>query len=109
MLRTLPLLLAGLMVSSAALAQSPREPTEVHVSTAGVNFANRTDVAHLYQRLTVAAKQACNSDIETPSARAEDRACAAQALQSAVQSLHQPALLAMQGGGHVLTVASNRP
>jgi UrcA family protein len=109
MFRTLPLILAGLMVSSAALAQAPREPTEVRVSTSGVNFANPTDVAHLYQRLSLAAKAACNSDIDTPMARAEDRACAAQALDSAVRSLHQPALLAMQDGGRILTVASNRP
>jgi UrcA family protein len=107
MLRTLPLLLAGLMVSSAALAQSPREPTEVHVSIKGVNFAKPNDVAGLYQRLRIAANAACNSEIDTHSARMEDRACAAKALNDAVQSIHQPALLAMQGGDTTLKVASN--
>jgi len=107
MLRTLPLLLAGLMVSSAALAQAPREPTEVAVSIKGVNFANPNDVASLYQRLRIAATAACNSEINTPSARAEDRACAAKALDSAVQSIHQPALQAMLGGDATLKVASN--
>ncbi len=109
MLRTLPLLLAGLMVSSAALAETPREPAEVRVSIQGVNFANPIQVASLYQRLQIAAKTACNSEINTPSARMEDRACAAKALDSAVQSIHQPALLAMQGGDATLKVASNQP
>jgi len=109
MLRTLPLLAAALMVSSAALAQAPREPTQVRVSIQGVNFANPNDVAGLYQRLRVAANQACNSEIDTPSARMEDRACAAKALNDAVQSIHQPALMALQGGAANLKVASNQP
>jgi len=109
MLRTLPLLAAALMVSSAALAQAPREPTEVHVSIKGVNFSNPTDVASLYQRLRIAANQACESEIDTPSARIEDHACAAKALANAVQSTHQPALVAMLGGHTDLKVASNRP
>jgi UrcA family protein len=107
MLRTLPLLLAGLMVSSAALAQAPREPTEVSVSIKGVNFSNPNDVAGLYQRLRIAATAACNSEINTASVRAQDRACAVQALDAAVQSIHQPALLAMHGGDANLKVASN--
>jgi UrcA family protein len=109
MLRTLPLLLAGLMVSSAALAQAPREPTQVHVSIQGVNFANPNDVASLYQRLRIAAKTACDSQIDTPAVRAQDRACAAKALEDVVQSIHQPSLLAMQNGDRTLTIASNRP
>jgi len=109
MLRTLPLLAAALMVSSAALAQAPREPTAVHVSTQGVNFANPSDVASLYRRLSIAATQACDSDINTLSAHAQDRACAVKALDAAIQSTHQPALLAMQGGDATLKVASNRP
>ncbi len=108
MLRTLPLLAAALMVSSAALAETPREPTQVRVSIQGVNFANPNDVAGLYQRLRTAAKTACNSEIDTPSARKEDRACAAKALNDAVQSIHQPALMAMQGGDANLKVASNQ-
>jgi UrcA family protein len=107
MLRTLPLMLAGLMVSSAALAETPREPTEVRVSIQNVNFANPIEVAGLYQRLLVAAKTACNSEINTPSARAEDRACAAEALDGAVKSLHQPSLLAIRSGTTELKVASN--
>lgn len=107
MLRTLPLLLAGLMVSSTAFAQAPREPTEVRVSIQGVNFANPNEVAGLYQRLRSAANTACNSDINTLSAQMEDRACAAKALNDAVQSIHQPALLAMHGGDANLKVASN--
>jgi UrcA family protein len=109
MLRTLPLLLAGLMVSSAALAQAPREPTQVRVSIHGVNFANPNDVAGLYQRLRVAAKTACDSKIDIPSVRAEDRACAEKALDDAVRSIHQPSLMAMQSGDRMLRVASNRP
>jgi len=109
MLRTLPLLLAGLMVSSAALAQAPREPTQVRVSIQGVNFANPTDVAKLYRRLSIAANQACDSNIDTLRARADDRACAAKALNDAVQSIHQPALMAMLGGDANLKVASNQP
>jgi len=108
MLRTLPLLLAGLMVSSAALAQPAREPTQVHVSIQGVNFENRADVAHLYDRLRLAAYDACNSDIDTLAAQAQDRACAAKALDGAVQSIHQPLLVAMHGGDRNLKVASNR-
>jgi UrcA family protein len=109
MLRTLPLLLAGLMVSSAALAQAPREPTQVRVSIQGVNFANPADVARLYLRLRTAANEACDSEIATHSARMEDRACAAKALDDAVQSIHQPSLMALQSGDHTLTLASNRP
>jgi UrcA family protein len=107
MLRTLPLLLAGLMVSSAAFAQAPREPTEVSVSIKDVNFANPNDVAGLYRRLRIAAHQACDSNIDTPSAKTQDHACAAKALDGAVQSIHQPALLAMHGGDTDLKVASN--
>jgi UrcA family protein len=107
MLRALPALLAGLMVSSAALAETPREPTEVRVSIQNVNFANPLEVASLYQRLVIAAKTACNSEINTPSARAEDRACAAQALDGAVQSLHQSSLIAMHDGVSNLKVATN--
>jgi UrcA family protein len=109
MFRTLPLILAGLMVSSAALAQPAREPTQVRVSIQGVDFANRADVAQLYNRLQVAANTACDSDIDTMRAKAQDRACAAQALDGAVQSMHQPLLLAMHDGDRTLTVASNRP
>jgi UrcA family protein len=97
------------MVSSAALAQAPREPTEVHVSIKGVNFANQNDVASLYQRLRIAATQACDSQIATRSAQTEDRACAAKALDDAVQSIHQPSLMALQSGDRTLKVASNRP
>jgi len=107
MLRTLPLLLAGLMVSSAALAETPREPTQVRVSIQGVNFSNPNDVAGLYQRLRIAANQACDSEIGTQSARKEDRACATKALNDAVQSIHQPSLMAMLGGDTTLKVASN--
>jgi UrcA family protein len=106
MLRTLPLLLAGLMVSGAAVAQT-REPTQVRVSVQGVNFANPTEVASLYRRLSIAATEACDSDIDTLKARAQDRACAAKALDGAVQSLHQPALLALHGGDASVKVASN--
>ncbi len=106
MLRTLPLLAAALMVSSAAVAQT-REPTEVRVSVQGVNFANPTEVASLYRRLRIAAHQACDSDIDTASAKAQDRACAAKALDGAVQSIHQPALMAMHGGDASVKVASN--
>jgi UrcA family protein len=103
-------MLAGLMASSAALAETPREPTEVHVSYQSVNFSNPLEVAGLYQRLVIAAKSACDSDINTPTARAEDRACAVKALNGAVQSLHQPSLLALvQGGDATLKVASNQP
>ncbi len=110
MYRALPLMLAGLMASSAALAETPREPTEVRVSYQSVNFSNPIEVAGLYQRLLIAAKSACNSEINTPSARAEDRACAVQALNGAVQSLHQPALVALVTGGDApLKVASNQP
>jgi UrcA family protein len=109
MLRTLPLLAAALMVSSAALAQAPREPTQVTVSIKGVNFANPTDVAQLYRRLSIAADKACDSDIDTQSAHAQDRTCAAKALNDAVQSTHQPALVAMLGADANLKVASNRP
>jgi len=109
MLRTLPLLLAGLMVSSAALAQPAREPTAVRVSVQGVDFADRAAVAQVYNRLQVAANEACNSNIDTLRAQAEDRACAAKALDGAVQSIHQPLLMAMHGGDGALRVASNRP
>ncbi len=108
MLRTLPLLLAGLMVSSAALAQPAREPTQVRVSIKGVDFANQGDVAQLYNRLRRAASDACNSDIDSLAAQAQDRACADKALDGAVQSLHQPLLVAMHGGDRNLKVASNR-
>jgi UrcA family protein len=109
MLRTLPLLLAGLMASSAAFAQTPREPTQIRVSLQGVNFQNPADVARLYHRLHTAADQACDSNISSLGARAQDRACAAQALDGAVQTIHQPSLLAMHSGGRTMTVASNQP
>jgi len=95
------------MASSAALAETPREPTEVRVSIQSVNFSNPVEVAGLYQRLQIAAKEACNSEINTPNARAEDRACTAEALDGAVKSLHQPGLLAVYGGDANLKVARN--
>ncbi len=108
-IRALTLLLAGLMVSSAALAESPRDPTEVRVSVKDVNFANPTDVAKLYRRLRIATYNACDSDIDTATAHAADRACAAKALDGAVQAVAQPSLLALYSGSHDLKVASNRP
>jgi UrcA family protein len=109
MIRVLPMLLAGLMVSSAALAETPREPTQVHVSIQDVDFTKPADVARLYQRLRTAANEACDSEIDTFSAEMEDRACAAKALNDAVQSAHQPLLLAMHDGDATLKVASNLP
>jgi UrcA family protein len=109
MLRTLPLLLAALMVSSAALADEARDPTEVHVSIQGVDFANRADVAKLYDRLQRAANAACDSDIDTLRAKAEDRACAAKALDGVVQSINQPLLAELHGGDSNVKVASIHP
>jgi UrcA family protein len=109
MLRALPLLLAGLMVSSAALAESPREPTQVRISIQDVNFTNPADVARLYQHLRSAANEACDSEIGTLRARMEDRACADKALEGAVRSLRQPALLALLGDNTTVKLASNRP
>jgi len=109
MLRTLPVLLATLMVSSAALADAPRDATEVRISIQGVDFGNRADVAKLYDRLQLAANLACDSDIDTLRAKAEDRACAAKALDGVVQSINQPLLAELHGGDSNVKVASIRP
>jgi UrcA family protein len=88
-------LLAGLLVSSAH-AQSDREPTQIKVSVAGVDFSQQASTEAFYGRLRVAARKACDSNMGRDlGANAQDRACAAQALNRAVAQVGKPTLLAL--------------
>jgi len=104
-------LAAGALFSSA-WAMDVREPTEVHVSTIGVDFAQPASVREFYGRLSAAARRACDSRMGKDLAAAmADRKCAAQALDRAVAEINKPTLLALHaehGGRATRTVlASN--
>ena len=88
-------LLAGALFSTAQ-AQDNRAPTQVRVSTLGVDFSQPASVEAFYGRLNRAAAQACDSHIDhNLAAKAADRACAAQALNQAVAQIDKPTLLAL--------------
>jgi len=88
-------ILAGAL-SSTAWAMDAREPTEVHVSMVGVDFARPASVQAFYGRLRTAARQACDSRMGKDLAAAQaDRQCAAQSLDRAVAKINQPTLLAL--------------
>ena len=88
-------LLAGLLFSSAH-AQSVREPTEVKVSLAGVDFSQPASTRVFYMRLRAAARSACDSKMDGDlGAYMQDRACAAEALDRAVAKLDKPTLLVL--------------
>lgn len=88
-------LIAGALFSNAS-AMDGRQPTEVHVSTLGVDFARPAAVQAFYGRLRTAAHQACDSrrgrDL---GATLADNKCATQALDRAVAEAKQPTLLAL--------------
>jgi len=88
-------LLVGLLVSSAH-AQDEREPTQVKVSLAGVDFSQPASTEAFYGRLRLAARRACDSKMGRDlKATMEDRACAAEALNRAVAQIGKPTLLAL--------------
>jgi UrcA family protein len=92
---TASVLLASALFS-AAQAQDNREPTQVRVSTAGVDFSQPASVEAFYGRLHRAAVAACDSHMGRDlAAWAEDRACAKQALNRAVAEIDRPTLLAL--------------
>jgi UrcA family protein len=106
MIRLTALLAGALLVATAAAAEPEREPTEVRVSTAGVDFNNREDVARVYRRLNAAAQEACDSGRSDWRSVESDRACAAKALDQAVRATHQPLLMAMHGVLPTIAVAA---
>ncbi|MGE5565747.1 MAG: UrcA family protein [Parcubacteria group bacterium] len=92
------------IVASAALAAAlfsnasamDREPTEVHVSMVGVDFAQPASVKAFYARLRAAAHKACDSHMaQDLGAIQADRRCAAESLDRAVAKIDQPTLLAL--------------
>jgi UrcA family protein len=84
---------------SVTEAGSPRTPTEVRISTAGVNFSRPESVGAFYASLKRAARKACDSRIDRDlGAAAADRACAAAAVDRAVRELGEPALIALHQG-----------
>ena len=102
---TASVLMVGALFSGAQ-AQDNREPTQVRVSTAGVDFSQPASVEAFYGRLHRAAAQACDSHMGRDlAAWAEDRACARKALNRAVAEIARPTLLALhaQRTGQPLT------
>jgi len=84
--------LASLSLTSVASAQT-REPTILHVSTAGVNLHSDRDVMTLYTRLAIAAKAVCDSEVVDPMTQIADRACETQSLAEAISAVHSDKLL----------------
>lgn len=88
-------LIAGALFSTAQ-AQDNREPTQVHVSMVGVDFAQPVSVQAFYGRLGAAARQACDSHMgRNLAALNADRRCTADALSRAVAEIDKPTLLAL--------------
>ncbi len=85
-------------VHSAAVAQSQsgRESAEIRISTRYVDFNNPQSVADFDQRLSRAAKTACDSGASFDlSMKIEDARCAQAAWEQAAKSLDQPLLSAL--------------
>lgn len=82
-------------VAPVSAAEYQREPTEVHVSDVGVDFANAAQVRLFHAKLARAAREACDSDMPMDSAvTAADRQCAHDSLDRAVAGVNQPQLSA---------------
>jgi len=89
---------AGLLVSTAH-AQPERVPTEISVSTIGVDFSQPAATAAFYERLRHAARTACDSRMGRDlAAEMADSACAKAALNGAVAQIAKPTLLALHAG-----------
>ena len=86
---------AGL--ASAAAAQPDRVATEVFVSDAGVDYSSLTSTATFYASLEKASRKACESDMgaRNLTVAAQDRQCAAGALDRAVKQAGASSLLAL--------------
>jgi UrcA family protein len=81
---------------SNAWALDVRAPTEVHVSTIGVDFSRPASVTQFYSRLRIAARTACNSRMGRDlAATLADQRCAVQALDRAVAETGKPTLMAL--------------
>ncbi len=108
MLKIISLAIGASLLSTAAYAQVDREPTEIRISTAGVNFHDRAATAAFYQRLRSAARTACDSGFERDlGINMADRQCARQALVGAVRSLNEPMLSLAAGLPTTTTLAEN--
>lgn len=83
-------------LSSTAAAASNRTPTEVFVSSVGVDFSDPAETATFYAALSRAAAKACESGMERNlGALAADRRCAAASLDRAVRQMDRAALVAL--------------
>ena len=84
----------GAMASTAA-AQPDRVPTRVSVPDMDVDFSRPDSTALFYGALKRAAADACDSRRSSLAVRAQDRACAADALDQVVQQMARPTLGAL--------------
>ena len=83
------------MVSAARAAEAPAQRS-IHISVSDLDLAKSTDVATLYERIKIAAKNACGPDFVTGSrlASASKTQCVAQAVDGAVVQINNPRLSA---------------
>lgn len=99
-LTALVALFAVTSVSSVSAMEYQREPTEIRISAAGVDFANAGQVQLFHHRLARAARLACDSNIQGDlGVAAADAKCARESLDRAVAGLNQPLLTAYHAGG----------
>lgn len=84
-------------MASAAVAQPDRVDTSVFVSDAGVDFSSPASTATFYASLEKAAFKACESGMgaRNLTVAAQDRQCAAGALDRAVKQAGVTSLLAL--------------
>ena len=83
---------ASLMVAAGAFASEAPSIQTARVGFADLNLANDAGVAHLYARLRNASRQVC---MQASFRDMVDDACAARALDGAVEAVHNDKLSAM--------------
>ena len=82
--------------STAAWAGSEAvDPPSQTVTTAGVDFRDRTAVDGVYRQMTRTAEAVCDSYAANSRVTAADRDCASKALANAVRRANQPVLTAV--------------
>lgn len=84
----------ALSFAASGATADPREPTAVEVKIARSELRNAQSVERTYDQLRRAAHRACNSNSIVPTTQREDRACAADALNTTVAQISAPLLTA---------------
>lgn len=97
-------ILIAAIVSAAALSAAftasaeVREPAQLSVSSAKVDFSNARQARAFYNRLQDAAEKVCTSPVMHGEKTVEaDIACARQAVSDAVREINAPQLSALDG------------